>query len=72
VVWLKGNAHESLLQAIHRGRIERISAKEPQHRAFRVMGGDVHGTIRPQSKQETDAAFLAAYPIVIARQLEEP
>jgi hypothetical protein len=26
----------------------------------------VHGTIRPQRKQEIDAAFLAAYLIVIA------
>ena len=29
-------------------------------------GTDVHGTIRPQRKQEIDAAFLAAYLIVIA------
>jgi hypothetical protein len=39
---------------------------ESQHRALRVLGTDVHGTIRPQRKQKIDAVFLAAYLIVIA------
>jgi hypothetical protein len=46
------------------GRISRISAITPSIVRFRVMGDDMHGTIRPQHK--IDAAFLAAYLIVIA------
>src|SRR5262249_40624201 len=38
LAWLKGNAHEKSVQAIPGRHIRRISAMEPQHRAFRVMG----------------------------------
>jgi hypothetical protein len=37
-VWLKGNAHEKFALSHAQGRISQISAMEPQHRAFWVMG----------------------------------
>jgi hypothetical protein len=43
----------------------RISAMDPQHRAFPTRGTDVHGTITPQRGQ-LDAASLAVYLIIIA------
>ena len=56
----------SQVQAVPGRHIRRISAMEPQHRAFRVMGANMHGTISPQRKQQIDAEFWEAYLIVIA------
>ena len=67
VVWLKGNAHEKFaLSDSQGGRISQISAMEPQHRAFRVMG-DKHARDDKATAQTTnDAEFWGAYLIVIA------
>ena len=67
VVWLKGKAYEKFAPSHSQG----LHQPDFSHGALAscvpgIWGTDVHGTIRPQRKQEIDAAFLAAYLIVIA------
>jgi hypothetical protein len=65
VVWLKGNAYEKTAPTRSRGTHQPdFSHGAPPASSFRVMGGDMHGTIRPQ--QKIDSAFWLAYLIVIA------
>ena len=54
VVWLKGNAHE------------KFALSDSQGAASARFGQNMHGTIRPQRKQQIDAEFWGAYLIVIA------
>jgi hypothetical protein len=64
-VWLKGNAHEKFALSHSQGAASaRFQPCSPSIVVPGKWGTDVHGTIRPQ--QKIDAAFLAAYLIVIA------
>jgi hypothetical protein len=67
VVWLKGNAYKKFAPSHSQGAASAgFQPWSPSIVRFGYWGTDVHGTIRRQRKQKTDAAFLAAYLIVIA------
>jgi hypothetical protein len=64
VVWLKGNAHEKFALNHSRGAASAgFQPWSPSIVRSGYRGTDVHGT---QRTQKIDAAFLAAYLIVIA------
>jgi hypothetical protein len=64
VVWLKGNAYEKTAPTHSQGTHQPDFSHGAPAPSFRVMGADMHGTIRPQ--QKIDTAFLVTYLIVIA------
>jgi hypothetical protein len=64
VVWLKGNACEKTAPTHSQGTHQPDFSHGAPAPSFRVMGADMHGTIRPQ--QKIDTAFLVTYLIVIA------
>src|SRR5262249_27921893 len=64
VVWLKGNAYEKTASTYSQGTHQPDFSHGAPAPSFRVMGADMHGTIRPQ--QKIDTVFLVAYLIVIA------
>ena len=64
MLWLKGNAYEKPAPTHSQGTHQPNFSHGTPASSFRVMGADMHGTIRPQ--QKIDPAFLAAYFIVIA------
>jgi hypothetical protein len=54
VVWLKGNA------------LEKFALRDSQGAASARVGQEVHGTMRPQRKQQIGAELWGAYLVVIA------
>jgi hypothetical protein len=56
----------SQIQAIAERHIRRISAMEPQHRAFGVMGDKHARDVKATAQTTIDAEFWGAYLIVIA------